>query len=969
MPQHRDEAGGAGEAAEEAHLEGPVAWGHAGFPAEPLPGDPPSGDSPPGDSPPSDPPPPGAPRPRSRLRRVVRWVFLTGLFFSLLAVAGVAGLFAWHARDLPSFESLRDYSPPQVTKLVTPDGDLVGEIFAERRTVVPIDQIPPVVVQALISAEDANFFEHRGVDWVGIIKAALDNLRPGGRLRGASTITQQTVKTFLLSSERKLSRKIKEAILAQRIERNLTKDEILFLYLNQIDFGARRFGIEEASLHYFGKSVRDVELGEAALLAAIPNAPSRLNPRRHLKRARERQAYVLRRMAENGYITAEVAQREIDRPLRLAPLPPRKPGAYYVEEVRRQLVERFGAEFVERAGLRVTVAMNPRAQAAAEEALRETLREVDKRQGYRGPLGKLSEEAWSALRGARGPTAPEEPDPEEREEAAPGGERILDLRHVDTTVLEAGINDPEQLARANRAVLEVPLLPGSEVVARVRAVTAKDAEFDLGGYVGTLALKEAAWARPWRPESATAAPKSMEKVLSPGDLALVRVVSLTSCPSGGKVASNAGAEPKKAEAPCPRAVLALEQEPRVEGALVSIDPATRDVVALVGGYDHRRSPFNRATQALRQPGSAFKPFVYAAALETGRFTPRTVVYDTPELIRDRWTGKRWEPRNFDRDAFAGPLSLRDSLAQSKNTVAVKLVADIGREPGVGEDEAQDRGLAHVREVARRAGIDSPLPQSLTAALGSGEVIPLEFVNAYATLADGGRWSAPALIHRVTDPQGNILYERIATPEQPPLPARPRSPDAAEESPEDTEARPEGEVFPLAAEPVEQPGPYEGRGVRADVAFVLLQMMRSVVESPGGTARSLQSLGRPVAGKTGTASEHRDAWFVGFTSELVAGVWVGFDDHAPLGPRETGGNAAAPAWLRFMKQAQELFPARPWEMPEGVVSVDIDPRTGLLAPDFAPYVEREVFISGTEPTEPSPPPDLATPDDFLRGHGP
>ena len=408
--------------------------------------------------------------------------------------------------------------------------------------------------------------------------------------------------------------------------------------------------------------------------------------------------------------------------------------------------------------------------------------------------------------------------------------------------------------------------------------------------------------------------------------------------------------------------VALEQDPKAEAALVSIDPRNRAVTALVGGFDHERSPFNRATQARRQPGSAFKPFVYAAALEAGDerahlpldvadevrsrcvvFHPRQTVYDSPEIIRDQWTGKPWQPRNFEKDLFEGPLTMRQALAASKNTVAVKLIGEIGCDPYVAlaTEQAYSAGLAKVKAMARAAGIDSTIPDSITAALGSGEVVPLEMVNAYATFAMYGRYAAPLLVRRVVDSSGNTVFENQTVFEQP----LPPDPDGG-----------------LPQEP-------PPRGVRADLAFVTSQLMRAVIEDPNGTARSLASLGRPIAGKTGTANDHRDAWFVGFTPELVAGVWVGFDDHEMLGGRETGGHAAGPIWLRFMKSAEEMLPQQEWVAPPGVVTVSLDPRTNLLASETTEAPEVEVFLQGTEPTEVAPPPDETSPEDFLRGEGP
>lgn len=844
---------------------------------------------------------------RSWLKRLV----LLALAGMIAGVAGIVGVFVYYGRELPNIETLKDYRPPQTTRILAADGTVIRELFTERRTVVPPEDVPAVLVQALISAEDANFFEHGGVDYLGILKAAVSNLLPGRQTRGASTLTQQTVKTFLLSNERTMSRKIKEAILSVRLERNLSKQDILHLYLNQIFFGNNRYGVDEAARFYFGKSVQEIGLGEAAVLASIPKSPNDINPRRNLERTKDRQTYVLRRMVENGFITAAQAQAEIDRPIEVAPLPVTGPGGYYSEEVRRELTARLGAELVESGGLTIETGMDPLLQGAAEEAVRSGLRTIDKRQGWRGALGRLGNEAWERLKA----------------QLTPDGQSIVDLRLVDTTLAEE-TTDETELRRIARAVRWRPMQPGREVIARVNKVVARGADVDLGSTVAWMPLSSAEWARRWNPGAWTAPPKSMAEVVKAGDLVLVRVVAVTPCSK----------QAKAGDCEVARVEVALEQNPKVEGALVAIDPADRTVVALVGGFDSARSPFNRATQAKRQPGSAFKPFVYAAALETGRFTPRTEVLDTPEIIRDRWTGQPWVPKNYERDSFAGAMTLRSALAQSKNTVAVKLIADIGREPGVAmsEDDAQDRGLDRLADLSRRAGIDSALPRSLTTALGSGDVSPMELVNAYTTFAANGRYARPILVRRVRAPDGSLLLENRPSFEQQP----PRHLELEEGRP--------------------------NRGLHADVAFVTSDLMRSVVEDPSGTARFMQRLGRPIAGKTGTTSENRDAWFVGFTPELVAGAWVGFDDHQPLGRAETGGRAAGPMWLSFMEAARDHLPPREFEMPPGVEQVEIDPRTGLLADTHSPWIETEVFLSGTEPTELTPPPDHISIEDFLRG---
>ncbi len=854
----------------------------------------------------------------------------------LAGVGTLAALVLYYRRDLPGFETLQDYDPPQVTRLYGVDRSVVGEFFEERRTVVPYEQIPPVVIQAITSAEDANFFEHRGVDYLHIAKCLVWDLLPWSRKCGGSTLTQQTVKTMLLNNKRTIARKIREVILARRLEQHLSKEQILYIYLNQINFGHGRYGIDEASRFYFGHGVKDVTLGEAALLASIPKWPNEINPITNPKRAKERQAYVLRRMVERHFISQAVADREIAKPIAVPPPKPKPFGASYVEEIRRQLTATLGDDAVTRGGLQVDVMMNPALQVAAEAAVKQGLRELDKREGWRGPLGQVDDTAWKKVKAAA-------LDLLKRASAAGhatwGDNPLLDLRNLDIDSLD---QDPTS-ADSAPAVSWRRRETGTEVVARVASVDKNGASIDLGSTTEIIPLTSVTWARRFNPTTSTATPKAITDVMKPGDLIRVRVVRELPCPKGH----------------CEHlSEIALEQDPQVQGAFVAIDPATRGVSALVGGYDFNAgtAAFNRATQAHRQPGSAFKPFVYATALAVGQeravllktatrdqiktnclvFQPRAQVNDAPEVIYDHWTGKPWMPHNFERDTFDGAMSLRHALAVSKNTVAVKLIEQIGCLPteALSFADEQNAGLSRVKDTAHRAGIDSPIPDSITAALGSGEVTPLELVNAYTTFATNGRYAPPILISRVRSATGQVLFESRPTYEQPP----PLNPDMPPVPPT--------------------------RGLRPDVAFVTANMMRSVVDDPEGTAHSLQKLNRPIAGKTGTASEHRDAWFVGFTPEIVAGAWVGFDDHAQMGGHETGGHAAGPIWLNFMTVAEEKLPHGQFEMPAGVVTVDVDPRTGLLADPHSPYLEHEVFLAGTEPTQTSQP-NQATPDDYWR----
>jgi penicillin-binding protein 1A len=855
-------------------------------------------------------------------RRVLRGLALAGLAACL---AGAVVMFAW-TRELPAFSALEDYAPLVTTRVRGADGSEVFVFARERRTVVPLADIPLVLRQAVLAAEDAHFYEHEGVNYLAIARCAVKGLLVGGVKCGGSTITQQVVKTFLLQSDWRVKRKVKELVLAPRLEQNLSKDEILYLYLNQIYLGHLRYGVEEASRFYFAKGVRDLTLGEAATLAGVIQSPMRHSPVNHPVSAKRRQEYVLRRMREEGWITERQHQAELARPIAVRPPEEKPPGDWYADEVRKYLDERYGAEAVETQGLQVDVGMDPLLQRYAEAALEAGLRAVDRRQGFRGPLLHLDEDRLEAA------VAPWR-ERLARTEPKPGQIYVWDLGRVNPKEIDPEDSDEKGIARMARP----RLLDAGEIYAGlVTEAGDRSATVDLGNATGTLSLADVHWARKWNPAQATAAPKKVSQVVTPGDVVLVRVMP-------GKIPLDRAVRERKP------LTLSLEQAPLVQGALVAIDPSTREVRALVGGYDFQASQFNRATQAHRQPGSAFKPFVWGAALESRRFTPATIVYDTPDVYRDPWTGKEWKPRNFEKDVFEGPMLLGAALAQSKNTVSVKLVDALGPDA--------------VASFARRLGVESALPRNLTLALGTGEVTPLELVNAYASIAARGFAAPPIFVRRVRDRDGNLLEETEpaqawgAAPDGSALP----EPDPASPTPTAT-AIPPADAEAGSDAPSDFAIPESG--TRPDVAFVLGSMMRQVVES--GTGAGAKALARPVAAKTGTAQEHRDAWFVGLTPELVAGVWIGFDDHAPLGPRETGAGAALPPWLSFMQAALGARPPSEFGAVPGVELVRIDPATGRLAPDGQSNAPFAAFLAGTAPTE-SAGPGAAPKNFFMDDH--
>lgn len=771
------------------------------------------------------------------------------------------------SRDLPEMRTLADYHPPQTTVVYGAGGEIVGRFAQERRTVVPFSKFPDMLVKSVLASEDAGFYEHEGVDYLGIARCVVINVLSGRKRCGGSTITQQTVKTFFLTPEKTYTRKLRELVLAKRVEESLEKNDILFLYLNQIYYGHGAYGAQEAARVYFGKDVSDLNVPEAALLAGLPQSPSRLDPYRHPERARKRRSYVLRRLAELGHIDEATRETSDAAPLDLAWGEHETyidNGSHYVAHVKKILLEHpeIGEEQLLNGGLAIHTGLDPKMQAAADKALEEGARAIDKRQGWRGPLLHLEpSDAKALVEQLEQARAEVDPNPEEGDAPI-----IWDLSDFATAPRNAL---PEQLAELARTRRFDPKRTVAGLVTEV-SDGARKAVVSLGGDVQvTLPLRGGlGWARKFSISGWTPAPKRPSDVLSVGDV--VRVA------------------PEKPAKGQHQWTGQLEQRPLAEAAVVVIDPTTREVRALSGGYGTGAGTFNRAVQARRQAGSTFKPFVYAAAFETRAFTPISTCLDAPRVIRDPHTGKTWKPHNYGHK-FDGEMSLRRALTLSKNLCSVRLIEDVG--------------VDKVLSMAHRLGVQSPLPKAYSLALGAGDVTPLEMTNAYATLAAQGQYREPIFVRKVTDPQGQVLLESNPEPKQVVDPA---------------------------------------------VVFQVVSMMQSVVEE--GTAQRVKQLERPVAGKTGTTNEARNAWFVGFTPDLVAGVWVGFDDNRPLGPSETGGRAAIPIWLDTMTSALADRPPLEFVAPSTIVFATVNPKTGKLVPPDDPEARTEPFLAGTEPDE-------------------
>ncbi len=657
---------------------------------------------------------------RKAFKKLLFALLFLGIF---LALAGSSLVYYLILKELPSIAALKDYRPSIATRVYADNEELIDEFFLEDRKIIKIAEVPKIVIYAFVAAEDARFFQHGGLDLQSMSRAFFKNLEAGHIVQGGSTITQQVAKSLYLSSERSYIRKIREALLAFKIDRYLSKDEILNLYLNHIYLGHGTYGIEAASEGYFGKSARYLNLSEAALLAALPKAPTSYSPFLHYDKARQRQAYVLERMYEDKYISLAEKERALAAPLRLKSIRPKdKIAPYFVENVRRYILEKYGSDTLYKEGLEVFTTLNIKMQKSARDAVEKGLRELEEREGY------------------------------------PAGE--------------------------------------------------------------------------------------------------------------------------------------------AQGALLAMESSTGAIRAMVGGRNFSRSEFNRATQSRRQPGSAFKPFIYTAAFDKG-MTPATVILDAPIVFEDRSTNTVWKPQNFDQK-FTGPTTLHNALVHSRNIITIKILQTIG--------------VDYVTAYAGNMGISSPLHKNLSLALGTSGLTLQELVRGYGVLANGGKKVNPFFIKKIVDRTGHIFEESQVVSEQ---------------------------------------------VIDPRIAFMATHIMQDVVES--GTGRAVKSIGRPVAGKTGTTDEMRDAWFLGFTPSLVAGVWVGFDQERTLGKQEVGGRAAAPIWLYFMEGALAGTPVEVFPVPEGIVFMKVDPVTGLPVKPSSRGGIFECFLDGNTPNDAPPPREREKPE--------
>jgi penicillin-binding protein 1A len=781
--------------------------------------------------------------------RLLGFLFAAGTVVFIVGVAGIAAMLWHYSKDLPDYSQLQDYEPPVMTRVHATDGSLLAEYANQRRLYLPIQAIPKLVTNAFVAAEDKNFYQHPGIDFTGMARAGLfylENYGTGRRPQGASTITQQVAKNFLLTNEVSFERKIKEALLALRIEKTYSKEKILELYLNEIYLGFGAYGVAAASLLYFDKSVHELTIAQAAYLAALPKGPNNYNPFRRKDEAIARRNYVIDRMIEDGYITQADGDQARKQPLEITVRPT---GAhifaaeYFTEEVRRYIFDNYGEKKLYEGGLSVRTTLDPKIQSMARQAMVNGLVNFDEGLGFRGPVTKIDISGDWGLKLAE----------------------VKSLSDIDPWHMAVVLEVADQSASIG---LQPARDPGGNVT-RDRPT-------------GIIQLDGVKWAKP-----ATGPSKpitNVAQVLQPGDVIYVEPMA-----DQGKYR--------------------LRQVPEISGGMVAMDPHTGRVLAMVGGFSFDQSQFNRATQALRQPGSSFKPIVYSAALDNG-YTPSTIVMDAPIEIDTGAGGSGiWKPENYG-GKFYGPSTLRFGLEESRNVMTVRL--------------AQDIGMPLIAEYAKRFGVYDELPPYLSYALGAGETTVMRMVTAYSMFDNGGRRVIPTLIDRIQDRYGHTIFKHDK-----------RDCQGCDAAKWDNNAE------PTLVDHREQV-------IDAMTAYQITSLMEGVVQRGTGTA--LKAVGKPIAGKTGTTNDSRDVWFVGFSPDVVCGVYMGYDKPRKIGPRATGGGLAAPIVRDFMKVALADKPPIPFRVPPGIKLIRVNAKTGMRAGPGDGNVILEAFKPGTAPPD-------------------
>jgi penicillin-binding protein 1A len=812
----------------------------------------------------------------------LKWSFILGFTALVLGGSAVAGIFYFYGHDLPDIMTRSDYDPMEVTRVFSDDGKLIAEFHKSggKRTVVPLESLPDHVKYAFMAAEDADFMNHEGIDYWGMLRAFYYAIVHGKRIKGTSTITQQVVKNLILVPERTIERKVKEIILARELENNLSKQDILYLYLNTVYLGEGNYGVEEAARFFFGVSADKLSVDQAAVLAGMLPGPAKYNPLDNPEAAKQRRSYVLRQLWEKGFIEEARYRTAVDKPIKTVPYSKTFPhlgtGKYFVEHVRQTLVDRYGPETVWTGGLRVHTTLNVDKQRQATRASRQGVHTYDDRRHYYEPIRQIEPDTIDGF-------ADRHQKQIAKQGLQPGSVYEAVVTDVVSPLADSSNNDEAADQTDTPGSSDNDTSSSDHDAASTddppASIDQRRVQLKLGTHTAELTLEPIGRILRDNP--------SLADVLQRGDV--LEVVPLQTTPNDD------GAIPVR-----------FHHGP--QPALVSINHDTRDLEALVGGYDFDFNKYNHATQMRRQTGSTFKPFVYGAGLEDNVITPATVYLDSPAVFQMH-DGSTWSPKNSDEE-WRGPVRVREGLGASRNVVAVRVLKDVG--------------IDRAASFARRLGVKSNMVRNYTMVMGSSELTPIELVNAYATIASGGLYAEPRLITKVKTSAGEI------------------------------------DTFEVD----------EKRVIARDVAYLLTNLMTSVVEGyvssegerRGGTAYKISKLKQRVAGKTGTTNKTRDAWFVGFTPQLTTGVWVGFDDNRSLGPREYGGRVAGPIWLDYMKSVLKDQKPHAFQPPDsGITTANIDPQTGKLARKGGIL---EHFLAGTAPTQYAPSDTESTEENFL-----
>ncbi len=764
-------------------------------------------------------------------KKLFKSLLLIVIFVAVSLLGSLVGAYMAIVRNLPSISELEEFKPSIITYLYSADGQVIGEFAIEKRIEISYDEIPDILKKAIIATEDPNFYNHHGIDFRGVLRALKEDIRlkllgRSARLQGGSTISQQLARELFLHRKQTIRRKLKEALLALQIENKYSKKEILTMYCNQFNLGHGAYGVEAAAQLYFGKKASELNLEESAMIVGILRGPSIYSPYKNSKLMLRRRNHVLNRMLEEGYITPEEAKRAKAQPLNVLPLnrSDSEFAAYFKEEVRKYLEEQYGSEALYREGLKVYTTLDTNLQKYAEESLKNGLRRLDKRQGW---------------------------------------------RHDKRNLLEEGIEDLENL-KSNfcSSWLKPTFQEGQIVEAVVLEASSREATLKIKDYKGKITNSDIGWTKT----------RNLKRLIKRGDIIQVKI--------------------KKIDNESHEILASLDQEPKLEGAFLAIEPQTGQIKAMVGGYSFKRSKWNRATQALRQAGSAIKPMIYTAALENG-FTPASIIIDEPTEFPDKWSGEVYAPPNYDQK-FKGAVTLRQGLEESRNIVTVKLLDFISPQTGV--------------DYCRKFGLTTPIYPYLSLALGAPDVKMIELVSAYTAFANKGVRINPYFITRIEDKEGNIL--------------------------EETKVESEEVISP-------------------QVAYMMTYMMEGVIERGTAWPAAFLEKDKALAGKTGTTNDYTDAWFIGFSPSLCAGVWVGHDEKVSIGERQSGMVAALPIWTEFFqkvieeekKEAEEKgddFVREEFEVPPNLSFVEIDRKTGLLATPICIFTLKETFLPGTEP---------------------